>query len=159
MKLPGANQCTRGSRLSALRPLPARQIRHASAHRQQHGGHAGDCLGLPGKEQARQDAQPSDTASRLKHACRPSFDHATRSGRLRHVRNSKIADISPIRNTKIFGQSFEFANQNIFMPQPTPGNSTISSSIPFNGKLWCKVWLLAFENHSDTLGLLSEFSI
>ena len=37
---------------------------------------AGNRLGLPGKEQTRQDAQPGDTAGRLKQACCPGLDHA-----------------------------------------------------------------------------------
>ena len=92
----GMNQRTRGTRLFARRLLFSRQIRHASAHRRQHGGHAGNIIGLLGKEQSRQDAQLSDTA------CRLGLGHVARSGRHRHVRNSKIAEFSPFEDSGLY---------------------------------------------------------
>ena len=92
----GMNQRTRGTRLSARRQLSSRQGFHASAHRRQHGRHAGDCSMLPGEEQARQDGQHGDTA------CRLGLGHVARCGRHRHVRNSKIAEISPFEDSGLY---------------------------------------------------------
>ena len=64
----GMNQRTRGTRLSARRPLSSWQGLHASVHRRQHGRHIGDCSMLLVEEQARQDGQLGETARRLIHA-------------------------------------------------------------------------------------------
>ena len=74
------------------------------------------------KDQARQDARPGNTAGYLKHSCYLGLDHADRVGRYRHVRNSKVDEISPFRVKKILGQSYKLANQNIFILQPTLEN-------------------------------------
>ena len=81
---------TRGMRLSAQRPLPPRQVLRASAHCWQHVRHAGDRLGLPRKEQAQQDVQPSNTAGHLKYACHSELNHVARCGRQALVRLKRM---------------------------------------------------------------------
>ena len=118
----GMNLRTRGMRLFARQALPPWQDLRASVPHLQPGSHSGDSLGVTVEEHTQQDARPSDTVRHRKYACHPGLNHVARTIRYLHVQISILANISRFRNRKILGQSSGFADQNTFMPQPTPAH-------------------------------------